>query len=70
VTAPPAQAGVPHTHETLGAPELLVGYLAHIGRGRLLTHEEEVELSERPGQAGSKAGKPGRNSSRGTSDWS
>jgi RNA polymerase primary sigma factor len=29
------------------ALELLVGYLARIGRGRLLTHEEEVALSRR-----------------------
>src|SRR3712207_3942071 len=28
-------------------PELLAKYLAHIGRGELLTHEEEIDLSER-----------------------
>jgi len=28
-------------------PELLPGYFARIGKGRLLTHEEEVELSRR-----------------------
>ncbi|MBA2441091.1 MAG: RNA polymerase sigma factor RpoD/SigA, partial [Rubrobacter sp.] len=26
-------------------PDLLPGYLAHIGRGSLLTHAEEIELS-------------------------
>jgi DNA-directed RNA polymerase sigma subunit (sigma70/sigma32) len=29
------------------APELLPGYFARIGKGKLLTHEEEVELSRR-----------------------
>src|SRR5918998_877328 len=29
------------------APELLRSYFAYIGRGRLLTHEEEIELSKR-----------------------
>src|ERR687896_751236 len=28
-------------------PELLAKYLAHIGRGELLTHEEEIDLSKR-----------------------
>jgi RNA polymerase primary sigma factor len=28
-------------------PELLPGYFAYINRGRLLTHEEEIDLSER-----------------------
>jgi RNA polymerase primary sigma factor len=28
-------------------PELLAGYLARIGRGRLLTHQEEISLSRR-----------------------
>jgi hypothetical protein len=27
------------------APGLLAGYLAKIGRGRLLTHQEEISLS-------------------------
>ena len=31
----------------LQTPELLAGYLAKIGRGRLLTHQEEIELSKR-----------------------
>ena len=30
-----------------GAPELLAGYLGRIGRGRLLTREEELELGRR-----------------------
>jgi RNA polymerase primary sigma factor len=47
MTALPAHAGASHAHETPEAPELLVSYLAHIGRGRLLTHEEEIDLSER-----------------------
>ncbi|MGH3088608.1 MAG: sigma-70 family RNA polymerase sigma factor [Rubrobacteraceae bacterium] len=29
------------------APELIAGYLSRIGRGRLLSHEEEVELGRR-----------------------
>jgi RNA polymerase primary sigma factor len=29
------------------APELLTGYLGRIGRGRLLTHEEELDLGRR-----------------------
>src|SRR5215208_4580638 len=30
-----------------GAPELIPGYFARIGRGKLLTHQEEIELSKR-----------------------
>ena len=33
--------------EELETPELLAGYLAKIGRGRLLTHQQEVTLSRR-----------------------
>jgi RNA polymerase primary sigma factor len=33
--------------ESAEAPELLVGYLAKIGRGRLLTPQEEISLSRR-----------------------
>src|SRR5215207_1061909 len=33
--------------EELETPELLAGYLAKIGRGRLLTHQEEISLSKR-----------------------
>ena len=30
-----------------GAPELIPGYLARIGKGKLLTHQEEIALSKR-----------------------
>jgi len=33
--------------EELQTPELLAGYLAKIGRGKLLTHREEISLSRR-----------------------
>src|SRR3954467_5389160 len=33
--------------EKLETPELLAGYLAKIGKGRLLTHQEEISLSRR-----------------------
>src|SRR5918994_7276043 len=33
--------------EELKTPELLAGYLKKIGRGRLLTHREEISLSRR-----------------------
>jgi RNA polymerase primary sigma factor len=33
--------------EELQTPELLAGYLARIGRGKLLTHREEISLSRR-----------------------
>src|SRR3954470_12975846 len=33
--------------EELQTPELLAGYLAKIGKGRLLTHQEEISLSRR-----------------------
>jgi RNA polymerase primary sigma factor len=33
--------------ESSETPELLRSYFAYIGRGRLLTHEEEIELSRR-----------------------
>src|SRR5215207_2347831 len=29
-----------------GAPELISGYLARIGKGKLLTHQEEIDLSK------------------------
>ncbi len=38
-------------------PELLAKYLAHIGQGELLTHEEEIDLSKRAKQADSRARK-------------
>jgi RNA polymerase primary sigma factor len=34
-------------HESAEAPDLLSGYMARIGRGRLLTHQEEITLSRR-----------------------
>src|SRR5215217_1638718 len=30
-----------------GAPELIPGYLARIGKGKLLSHQEEIDLSKR-----------------------
>ena len=33
--------------EELETPELLASYLAKIGRGKLLTHQEEISLSRR-----------------------
>jgi hypothetical protein len=33
--------------EELETPELLAGYLKKIGRGRLLTHREEISISRR-----------------------
>jgi RNA polymerase primary sigma factor len=33
--------------EVLETPQLLAGYLAKIGRGKLLTHQEEISLSRR-----------------------
>jgi RNA polymerase primary sigma factor len=47
MTAPLAHAGAPHRQEMPETPELLAKYLAHIGRGHLLTHKEEIDLSER-----------------------
>ena len=39
----------------LETPELLAKYLAHIGEGDLLTHEEEIELSKRSKQGDARA---------------
>ncbi|MDQ3912997.1 MAG: RNA polymerase sigma factor RpoD/SigA, partial [Actinomycetota bacterium] len=36
-------------------PELLAKYLAHIGRGGLLTHQEEIDLSKRAKQSDQRA---------------
>ena len=33
--------------EELETPELLAGYLKQIGRGKLLTHQEEISLARR-----------------------
>src|SRR5687768_11390865 len=30
-----------------GAPDLIPGYLARIGKGKLLTHQEEIDLSKK-----------------------
>ncbi|MDQ3892897.1 MAG: RNA polymerase sigma factor RpoD/SigA, partial [Actinomycetota bacterium] len=38
-------------------PELLAKYLAHIGQGELLTHEEEIDLSKRAKQGDTRARK-------------
>ena len=38
-------------------PELLAKYLAHIGRGELLTHQEEIDLSKRAKQGDKRARK-------------
>jgi RNA polymerase primary sigma factor len=45
--APVAHAGATDRREARGAPELLARYLGRIGRGNLLTHEEEIDLSLR-----------------------
>jgi RNA polymerase primary sigma factor len=37
----------PHAGRESETPELLAKYLAHIGQGELLTHEEEIDLSKR-----------------------
>ena len=37
----------PEAGKVIGMPELLAKYLAHIGQGELLTHEEEIDLSNR-----------------------
>src|SRR3954454_23974909 len=43
--------------EKLQTPELLAGYMAKIGRGRLLTHQEEISLSRRARAGDQKASK-------------
>ena len=37
----------PEAGKVTGMPELLAKYLAHIGQGDLLTHQEEIDLSNR-----------------------
>jgi hypothetical protein len=44
-------------------PELIPGYLARIGKGKLLTHQEEIDLSKRAKRV---IRLPARNSSRRT----
>ena len=43
------------TEREAETPELLARYLAHIGRGDLLTHGEEIELSKRAKEGDQKA---------------
>ena len=45
-------------------PDLIPGYFAHIDKGKLLTHAEEIDLSKRPKL---ERRVPGRGSSRKTS---
>ena len=47
----------PHAGRELETPELLAKYLAHIGQGDLLTHEEEIDLSKRAKEGDSRARK-------------
>ena len=68
--APLAHAGATDRREVRETPELLARYLGHIGKGNLLTHEEEMALSRRFKEGGPKAGWPRGSSSSGTSAWS
>ena len=45
----------PKTERESETPELLAKYLAHIGQGDLLTHEEEIDLSRRAKQGDARA---------------
>ncbi len=45
--AHPGRSSVASQSRGEEAPELLAGYLGRIGRGRLLTHEEELDLGRR-----------------------
>jgi RNA polymerase primary sigma factor len=45
--AHPGRSSVASQSRGEEAPELLTGYLGRIGRGRLLTHEEELDLGRR-----------------------
>ena len=45
----------PKTERESETPELLAKYLAHIGQGDLLTHEEEIDLSKRAKQGDARA---------------
>ena len=61
--SPPKEDEVTHLRHSPGvsqvsqgeAPELLPGYFASISKGKLLIHEEEVELSRRAGAGDRKA---------------
>lgn len=54
VTATPTPGRVHQTHE---APSLLSSYFAHIDKGVLLTHQEEIDLSKRAKAGDKKARK-------------
>jgi len=45
--AHPGRSSVASQSRGEEAPELLAGYLGRIGRGRLLTHEDELDLGRR-----------------------
>ena len=45
----------PRVEREAETPELLARYLAHIGRGELLTHQEEIDLSKRAKKGDDKA---------------
>src|SRR5919107_3079565 len=45
----------PKNEREAETPELLAKYLAHIGRGHLLTHQEEIDLSKRAKRGDKKA---------------
>jgi RNA polymerase primary sigma factor len=45
----------PRIEREAETPELLAKYLAHIGRGNLLTHQEEIDLSKRAKQGDKRA---------------
>ena len=47
----------PKVERETETPELLAKYLAHIGQGELLTHEEEIDLSKRARQGDARARK-------------
>jgi RNA polymerase primary sigma factor len=49
------RADSPKTERESETPELLAKYLAHIGQGDLLTHEEEIDLSKRAKQGDARA---------------
>ena len=44
-----------HTERETETPELLAKYLSRIGRGKLLTHQEEIDLSEKAKSGDKKA---------------
>jgi RNA polymerase primary sigma factor len=49
------RADSPKAERESETPELLAKYLAHIGQGDLLTHEEEIDLSRRAKQGDARA---------------